>query len=262
MIKLYMFQCGILKSQKQFFTMGRGVGEPFDVPVPFFLIDHPKGKVLFDTGNALGVARDKVQHWGAGVLEAYDPIMTEDDYVVNQLARIGVAAEEITHVIFSHLHLDHAGGTGAFPNAIYYTQRAEMHYAYVPDFYQASAYIRADFDKPALDWYLLEGERDDFHDVFGDGTLKIIFTPGHTPGHQSLLLKLENWGTTLLTGDSIYTQEILEEDVLPGLVYSPPDAVKSIKKMRNLRRMQGVRIITGHDPVAWPTFKLAPEYYD
>jgi glyoxylase-like metal-dependent hydrolase (beta-lactamase superfamily II) len=136
-----------------------------------------------------------------------------------------------------------------------------MHYAYVPDFFQAGAYIRADFDKPQLKWHLLEGEREDFYDVFGDGALKIVFTPGHTPGHQSLLVNLEDWGPTLLTGDSVYTEEILEEDVLPGLVYSPPETVKSINKTRNLRRVHGVRIITGHDPVAWPRLKLAPEYY-
>ncbi|MGQ9600803.1 MAG: N-acyl homoserine lactonase family protein [Anaerolineae bacterium] len=261
-MKLYMFECGILKSQKHLFTMGRGVGVPFDVPVPFFLIEHKDAKVLYDTGNALEVARDKIKHWGAGTVAAYDPIMTEDQYVVNQLAKLGITPQQITHVVFSHLHLDHAGGTGAFPNATYYVQRAEMQYAYVPDFYQRAAYIRADFDKPYLNWYLLEGHLEDFYDLLGDGKIKIVFTPGHTPGHQSLLVDLDNWGPTLLTGDSIYTTEILNEDVLPGLVYSPPDCVKSIKKMRNLQRVHGVRIITGHDPDSWATLKKAPEYYD
>ncbi len=261
-MKLYMFQCGILKSQKHLFTMGRGVGVPFDVPVPFYLIEHEKGKVLFDTGNALEVARDKIKHWGAAVVAAYDPVMREDEYVVNQLAKLGVKPEDITHVIFSHLHLDHAGGCGAFPNAIYFVQRAELQYAYVPDFYQRGAYIRADFDKPWLNWYLLEGFQEDEYDVFGDGKIKILFTPGHTPGHQSLLVNLENSGPMLLTGDLIYTEEILNEDVLPGLVYSPPDVVKSVKRIRNLRRVYGVKVITSHDPDSWPKLKHAPEYYD
>ena len=261
-MKLCLFQCGILKSWKHLFTMGRHIGQPFDVPVPFFLVDHPKGKLLFDTGNALGVARDKVGHWGARVLAAYDPVMTEEDYAVNQLARLGIRPEEITHVVFSHLHLDHAGATGEFRNAVHYVQRAEMHYAYVPHFFQAGAYIRGDFDKPHLRWRLLEGQQEDFYDVFGDGSVRIVFTPGHTPGHQSLLLHLDNWGTTLLTGDSVYTTEILEEDVLPGLVYSPPDAVASIRKTRELQRLHGVRIITGHDPLAWAGFAKAPAWYD
>ena len=132
----------------------------------------------------------------------------------------------------------------------------------MPDFFQAGAYIRADFDKSHLNWHFLEGYRDDFYDVFGNGKLRIVFTPGHSPGHQSLLVNLEKWSPTLLTGDSVYTEEILEEDVLPGLVYSPADAVKSIKKMRDLRRVNGARIITGHDPVAWVKFNLAPACYE
>jgi len=259
-MKLYMFQCGIIKTRKHLITMGRGVGQPFDIPVPFFLVKHLRGNVLFDTGNALAVASDKVKHWG-GAIEAYDPVMTRDDYAVAQLARIGIKPEEITHVVFSHLHLDHAGAAGEFANAIYYVQRAELQYAYVPDFFQASAYIRADFDKPHLKWRLLEGRQEDFYDVFGDGKLRIVFTPGHSPGHQSLLVSLDKWGPTLLTGDCVYTEEILEEDVLPGLVYSPSDAVKSINKIRDFRR-NGVRIITGHDPAAWPRFNLAPAYYE
>ena len=261
-MKLYMFQCGIIKTQKHLITMGRGIGQPFDIPVPFFLIAHPKGNVLFDTGNALAVAHDKVKHWGANVMANYDPIMDKDDYVVAQLANIGIKPTEITHVIFSHLHLDHAGGTGEFPNATYYTQRAEMQYAYVPDFFQANAYIRADFDKPHLKWRLLTGYQEDYYDVFGDGKLQIVFTPGHSPGHQSLLVNLKKWGSTMLTGDSVYTEEILKEDVLPGLVHSPTDAVQSIRKTRDLQQVKGVRIIAGHDPVAWAKFKLAPAYYE
>ncbi|OPY88948.1 MAG: N-acyl homoserine lactonase AttM [Smithella sp. PtaU1.Bin162] len=261
-MKLYIFQCGIIKTKKHLITMGRGLGEEFDVPVPFFLIRHPKGNVLFDTGNALAVAHDKIKHWGANVIETCNPFMNENDYVVAQLADIGIKSTDITHVIFSHLHLDHAGGTGDFPNAAYYTQRAELQYAYVPDFFQASTYIRADFDKPHLNWNLLDGYRDNYHDVFGDGKIQIVFTPGHTPGSQSLLLKLEKWGPTLLTGDCVYTEEILDEDILPGICYSPSDTIQSIKKIRALRRDRGTRIITGHDPIAWIKFKLAPACYE
>jgi len=261
-MKLYAFECGILKSQKQLFVAGKGLGEPFDVPVPFFMIEHEKGKVLFDTGNALEVAQDKVKHWGPGLVAAYDPIMTEDQWCINQLAKIGVKPEDITDVIFSHLHLDHAGCCGLFPNARYYAQRREMEWAYTADFYQIAAYIRADFDKPHLNWELLEGKDQDFYDVMGDGKLQIVFTPGHTPGHQSLLVQLKNTGPVLLTGDSVYTTEIIDEDNLPGLVWSPHDAVVSVKKMRYLRRVHGVKIITGHDPVAWKDMKQAPEYYD
>ena len=133
-MKLYAFECGTLVSQKHLFVAGVGLKEPFTVPVPFFMIEHGDAKIMFDTGNGLPVAQDKIKHWGPGLVAAYDPVMTEDQYVVNQLARIGVKPEEITHVIFSHLHLDHAGATGEFPNARYYVQRRELEWAYTADF--------------------------------------------------------------------------------------------------------------------------------
>lgn len=258
-MKIYGFSSGVLKSQKQYFTAGRDVGVPFDVPVPYFLIDHPEGYVLYDTGMALEVAQDKHKHWG-DVVVAYDPIMTEDQWVVNAIKKVGVKPEDIKYIVCSHLHLDHAGGVGHFPNAKYIVQREELNYAYVPDFFMQSAYIRADFDKP-VDWFILEGWRDNKFDVFGDGKLIIYLTPGHTPGHQSLLVNLEKSGPMFLTGDSCYTMENLNEDCLSGLLTSATQSVQTMQITRNLRD-KGVKIITGHDPEAWELFKQAPEYYE
>lgn len=258
-MKLYFFEAGILKSQKQFFTADRGVGEPFDVPVPFYLIEHPDGYVLFDTGNAYEVVDNKLEHWGEGLLAAYDPVMSEEQWVVNAIQELGVKPEDIKYVILSHLHLDHAGGVGHFPNAKYIVQRKELHFAYVPDFYMKAAYIRKDFDKD-VDWLILEGWRDNKYDVFGDGKILIYFTPGHTPGHQSVLVNLDEDGPFFLTADSCYTTENLDEDVLPGLVADPSATVKTIQMIRTLRE-QGVNIVVGHDPVEWKKFKKAPDFY-
>lgn len=258
-MKVYFFKAGILRSQKQFFTAGRGVGESFDVPVPFFLIEHPEGYVLYDTGNAYETINNKHEHWG-DVVAAYDPVMTEDEWVVNAIQKVGVKPEDIKYVILSHLHLDHAGGVGHFPNARYVVQRKELHFAYVPDFYMKGAYIRKDFDKD-VDWMILEGDKEPQFDLFRDGKIIIHFTPGHTSGHQSVLLSLKNTGSMLLAADSCYTTENLDEDILPGLVAEPVETVKTIEKFR-IMRAQGVKVITGHDPVAWETFKKAPEFYD
>jgi N-acyl homoserine lactone hydrolase len=258
-MRLYAFSCGVLESQKHLFTSGRGVGEPFTVPVPFYLIDHPKGLVLFDTGNALAVAQDSESHWGS-VVESYRPRMNEEDFVVNQLQAMGYAPEDIAYVVLSHLHLDHAGGIGYFPNARYVVQRDELHFAYVPEFYQKAAYIRKDFDRP-VDWLILEGWHDDGFDLFGDARIRIWFSPGHTPGHQSLRLNLQESGLIILTGDSCYTLENLEEDVLPGVVWSPSETIRSINRLREERRRFGAKIFTGHDPEAWKEIKKAPSSY-
>ena len=259
MMRLYAFSSGILESQKHLFTAGRGMGVPFNVPVPFYLIDHPKGKVLVDSGMALAVAKDPKAHWGSAV-NVYRPVMTEEDFVVNQLALLGVHPEDIAFVIQTHLHLDHAGGVACFSKSRIIVQRDELHFAYVPDYYQKGAYIRADFDHP-LDWMILEGWRDDQYDLFGDGRIVIWFTPGHTPGHQLVRLDLPESGPIILTGDACYTEENLNDDVLPGLVWSPPETVRAIRRLREERRIFGTRIFTGHDPEAWTRVRKAPDFY-
>jgi N-acyl homoserine lactone hydrolase len=258
-MKLYFFEAGILKSQKQYFTLGLGVGEPFDVPVPFLLIDHPKGKVLFDTGNAFEIIHNKEEHWG-GILGAYDPVMTEDQWCVNAIKKVGVEPEDIKYVILSHLHLDHAGCVGHFPNAKYVVQRDELHFAYVPDPYMKLAYIRKDFDKD-VDWFILEGWNDDQFDLYNDGSIKIYFTPGHTPGHQSVLIDLKS-GPMFFAADSCYTQENLQDGTLPGLMWNAGETVRSVNRMKFLQDTHGVNIVTGHDPEGWKAFKQAPEYYE
>jgi glyoxylase-like metal-dependent hydrolase (beta-lactamase superfamily II) len=259
-MKLYFFEAGILKSKKNLFTFGVGVGEPFDVPVPFLLIDHPKGVVLYDTGNALEVVNKKHEHWGA-MVDAYDPVMTEDQWCVNAIQKVGYKPADVKYVILSHLHLDHAGCVGHFPNAKYVVQRDEMHYAYVPDYFMKGAYIRKDFDKD-VNWLILEGWRNDPVDFFGDGTILIYFTPGHTPGHQSILVNLPKSGPMFFAADSCYTTENIDKDILPGLSWSPSEAVKTVQRMKNIRDLYGATVVTGHDPEAWKNFKLAPGFYD
>ena len=258
-LKLYLFEAAVLKSQKHIFTANEGVGEAFVVPVPFLLIDHPKGKVLFDTGCAFEIINDKQAHWG-DVLAAYDPVMTEDQWCVNAIKKAGCSAEDIDYVILSHLHLDHAGGVGHFPNARYIVQRDELHFAYVPDPYMKGAYIRKDFDKD-VDWFILNGWIDDKFDLFNDGSIQIYFTPGHTPGHQSVLVNLPDSGPMFFAADACYTSDNLENGTLPGLMWNAEQTVRSVERMRFLKGAQDVTIVTGHDPVAWKQFKQAPEYY-
>jgi N-acyl homoserine lactone hydrolase len=259
-MKLYFFEAGILKTQKHFFTHNQGIGESFEVPVPFLLLDHPQGKVLFDTGNAFETVHAKENHW-RGILSSYDPVMTEEQWCVNAIKKVGCAPEDIKYVILSHLHMDHAGCVGHFPNARYIVQRDELHFAYVPDPYMKAAYIRKDFDKE-VKWLILDGWINDKFDLFNDGAIKIFFTPGHTPGHQSILVDLPNSGRMFFAADACYTTENLNNGILPGKMWSAGEMVRSVERMRLLQDTQGVKIVTGHDPLAWKSFKLAPFYYD
>ena len=214
-MRLHAFHCGGDRCDLAVF-------DPFDPAVgtkvydPFFLyvIQHPEGNVLFDTGVHPETWRDPASRLGAAA-QAFELELGPDDDVRSKLALIGLAPADVAHVVQSHLHFDHAGGLAYFGHAAVYAQQAELEFAFSPPVYQSAIYVRADFEGVA-DWRELAGR----HDLFGDGRLVIIPTPGHTPGHQSLLVRLEG-GTVLLLGDATYSIEKMRERLLPAVVWSP-----------------------------------------
>jgi len=260
-IKLYMLQSGTLKCKVHNIKMNQGNGADYEIPVPFFLITHPKGHIIIDGGNAIEVADDPRGYWG-DICDVYEPVLDPGDGCVDQLRRLGVEPEDVRYVVQSHLHLDHTGAIGRFPNATHVVQRVEYEYAFTPDWFAAGGYIRKDFDRPGLKWQFLNGDADDGYDLYGDGTLTTIFTPGHSPGHQSFLVRLPSGRQMLLTIDAAYTTDHWEERALPGFLASTVDTVRSVRKLRTLAERSGAEVVTGHDPDAWPTFRQAPAFYD
>jgi glyoxylase-like metal-dependent hydrolase (beta-lactamase superfamily II) len=260
-IELHMFQTGTLRTKLKYIKMNQGE-QDYEIPVPWFLIRHPQGNVVIDGGNAVEAAIDKRGHWGA-VVDAYDPIMAVSDNCVDQLKMIDISPHNVRFVVQSHLHLDHTGAIGRFPKATHIVQRAEYDYAMKPHWFAAGAYIRADFDRPGLSWKFLGGEYTDNFDLFGDGTVRMIFTPGHSPGHQSFLVTLPKTGPVLLTIDAAYTMDHWENKALPGLVNSSSDAADSVEKLRRIAKDTGAMVVTGHDPDNWIGFRKAPyDFYD
>ena len=260
-IRLYMLQSGILKTKVHHIKMNQGGEADYEIPVPFYLITHPKGHILIDGGNAVEVATDARGYWG-DILEVYDPVLDPADGCVDQVRRLGIDPTEIRYVVQSHLHLDHSGAVGRFPNATHIVQRVEYEYAFTPDWFAAGGYIRKDFDRPGVKWQFLNGLYDDHFDLYGDGTLTTLFTPGHAPGHQSFLVRLPSGRQILLTVDAAYTMDHWEERALPGFLASAVDSVRSVRKLRALVEKTGADVVTGHDPVLWQTVRHAPEYYD
>ena len=260
-MELHMFQTGTLRTKLKYIKMNQGE-EDFEIPVPWFLIRHPKGNVVIDGGNAAEVAVDKRGHWGK-VVDAYDPVMGLSENCIEQLKMVDVAPHTVRYVLQSHLHLDHTGAIGRFPKATYVVQRAEYDYAFRPHWFSQGAYIRSDFDRPGLDWKFLGGDYTDNYDLFGDGTVRMIFTPGHSPGHMSFLVTLPQTGPVLLTIDAAYTQDHWEDRALPGLVHSAADAANSVAKLRRIAKDTGAMVVTGHDPDGWAAFRKAPhDFYD
>ena len=261
-VELHMFQTGTLRTKLKYIKMNQGGDADFEIPVPWFFLRHPRGNIVIDGGNAAEVAIDKRAHWGS-VVDAYDPVMERHENCVAQLAGIGVKPEDISYVVQSHLHLDHTGAVGRFSKALHIVQREEWKYAFAPDWFSAGAYIRADFDRPGLRWKYLDGELSDNYDLFQDGVIRMIFTPGHSPGHQSFLITLPGSGPIQLAIDAAYTMDHWDEKALPGLVCSSVDAARSVRKLRAIAAKTGAMVVTGHDPDHWKTMKHAPrKYYD
>ncbi|MDC0431724.1 N-acyl homoserine lactonase family protein [Paracoccaceae bacterium] len=258
-IKLYMFQTGTLRTQTKFIKMNQGE-ENFEIPVPWFLIKHPRGNVVIDGGNAAEVAIDKHKHWG-DVAKVYDPIMGASEHCVEQCRSVGIKPEDIKYVLQSHLHLDHSGAIGRFPNAQHVVQRSEYEYAFNPDWFAQGAYVRSDFDREGLDWRFLDGAYSDGYDLFGDRVITMIFTPGHSPGHQSFLINLPTSGAILLTIDAAYTADHWNNKALPGLIHSAADSANSVAKLRLIAEKHKAMVVTGHDPVQWKIFRKAPNRF-
>ena len=256
--RLYMFQTGTLKCRVCNIKMNAGLDD-YEIPVPWYLITHPKGNVVIDGGCAVECASDPKGYWG-DITSVYWPVMREEEGCVQALKAFGIEPADVRYVLHSHLHLDHTGATGRFPNAIHIVRRCEYEYAMAPDWFSAGGYIRADFDRPDVKWHLLE-DHDDGYDVFGDDTIRFIFTPGHAPGHSSFLLRLPETGPVLLAVDAAYTTDHWDEKALPGFLASTVDAVRSVRKLHALAEKTGALVVTGHDPEAWPTFRHAQEYY-
>jgi N-acyl homoserine lactone hydrolase len=262
-IRLYMFECGTLKCHVENIKMNQGMGEEYEIPVPWFLVTHPKGNVVIDGGNAPECATDAKGHWGA-TADVYWPEMTPGQACVPALRDAGFDPADVKYIVQSHLHLDHTGALASideFPNAKAITTRTEYEYAHAPDWFAAPGYIQADFNKPGVPWVLLD-ERDDGYDLYGDGVFRMYRTPGHATGHQSFEITLANSGSMLLTADAAYTMDHWEEKALPGFLASTVDTVRSVRKLHRIAERSDSTVVTGHDPDAWPKFKQAPEFYD
>jgi glyoxylase-like metal-dependent hydrolase (beta-lactamase superfamily II) len=240
-----------------------GAGEPgemMDVPVMWYLLVHPRGKVIVDGGFAPEVAIDANAHWGEN---SPTVTMAPEQALVPQLERLGVDLASIRWIVQSHLHIDHSGAVAVidrFPNAQVLVTRTEYEWAHDPDSIPNS-YCRADYLKLGIDWVTLE-ENEDGYDLFGDGTLRCWRTPGHTPGHQSIEINLRSGATFLLAIDAANSLDHLEERAFPAFMASAVETQRSVRKLRRLAWRSEATVIFGHDRHQWPMLQHPPNYYD
>jgi glyoxylase-like metal-dependent hydrolase (beta-lactamase superfamily II) len=253
MIRVYVLCTGYIELDRASMLEDLASGQPWIVPVLSVLVDHPRGRLLFDTGVHCRARLDPVGRLGAERVKRLTVKSKEGDDVVPQLARLGLAPSDVRYVANSHLHFDHCGGNEFFPRATFLVQRPELEAARRPGFVPSYNPSPIDFDHP-LDYGMIDGE----HDVFGDGAVLLIPTYGHTPGHQSLVVRAGRAAPLVCASDACYTRENMDRDVLPKILWDAESMRDSLARLRKLRDQVGATMLYGHDPEQWKAIPRAP----
>jgi N-acyl homoserine lactone hydrolase len=259
-LALHVLDGGTLTLEHQMVFL-KGDPHPITIPIPYFLIRHPAGNVLFDGGLQLDACRDPAAYFGPQLVAVMNPRVTADQHVLAQLASIDVDPASIRYVVQSHLHFDHVGAVGHLPDATFLVHRRELEYAADPDWF-ADGYHARDLDHPGVRWETFDlDEANAELDLYGDGALRLIFTPGHAVGLVALLVDLPG-GTIILAGDAADTPTHYAHRALPGLYLDGPALVRSIDRLRRLEQETGAAlVIFGHDLEQWRTLRRGADAY-
>lgn len=252
LVRLYVLDCGYIRSTPAvtayFGVTITDVDGQADMPVVCYLIRHNANWLLFDAGNG---------DWRAPIpTESFAGMTYEvSRTLVGQLQALGLKPDDIGRVAISHFHLDHVGNLGLFTRSNILLQRNELDAALAdpPAFVPASAMLR--LTRPGIT--VLDGDTD----VFGDGTVTLLATPGHTPGHQSLMVKLKNTGPVILNGDLYHYRAELVLNKLPPHEIGKGTA-ESRERVEALASLEKAQIWIAHDLAGYISAKKAPAYYD
>lgn len=228
------------------------------IPVYCVLLDHPDGKILYDTG-----CHPQAMHgyWPPNLTSIFPYYYHDSQLLAKQLTLAGTVPEEIKTVVLSHLHLDHAGNTGLFKNAKVYVHKKDYDYAKHLVASSSSpadhgAYVKADLDIPANKLHFIE---DDYKLAEG---VELISLPGHTPGLLGLMVHLENEGTLIFPADALYTQENYGPPTkMSGIIYDSVSFRASIEKIRALQEKHHAKVMFSHDMPFFKKLKVTPNFY-
>lgn len=248
-MKLYFLSGGMLDAARSVIHPGDDSRHRVTLPVMQVLIESDGKRLLVDTGLPSTVAGDTDALRREYGIEP-DWIRAQigaEERVDRQLARVGLTPSEVDLVVNTHFHFDHAGGNALFAGVPFWVQEAEIMAA------REDGYLPV-WDAPHLQFFTVVGDWSPLPGV------QMLHTPGHTPGHQSMLVRLEH-ETWLFTWDAVYTEEHWRQDKV-GAVVDAAAARASIERLRQIAAAEKARLIFGHDPAQWDSLKHAPDYYE
>ena len=250
--RLYVFDCGTLINNKpEDYGLTRDEVSDTNMGVTCYLVVHPKGMLLYDAGLSDGLVGRPLYE---NTFEGYGQIKFNS--LSGQLAEIGVAPAKVDYLVLSHYHFDHVGNAGDFAGAtwlVYPGDRDAMFSSAARAYPWFGQYSALEHSRTKL----LSGD----YDVFGDGTVVVIATPGHTEGHCSLLVRLANTGPVLLSGDLYHYAEERELNRMPQ-EEKAHGTIESRAKIEELMRLAGAKLWIGHSMEFFRTVRKSPAWYD
>jgi glyoxylase-like metal-dependent hydrolase (beta-lactamase superfamily II) len=253
-LRLYVLNCGTIDvADISVFSPGVDKGKHKRLTDTCYLIAHPKGTLIWYTGLSDSVAQHK------------DGVKFEDNFhmrvqkpLAAQLRDIGYRPEDVNYLGISHMHFDHIGNVGLFPKSTLLMQKEEYAAAFGAD---AAKYGNDPKNYPTLKANPVRQLAGD-HDVFGDGRVVIKRLVGHTPGHQSLFLKLPKTGNLLLSGDLVHYTKNWEHRRVPGFNFNQEQSVKAMDEAAAFMKANKATLWIQHDLEQNAGIKHAPAYYE
>jgi glyoxylase-like metal-dependent hydrolase (beta-lactamase superfamily II) len=244
--RLYILNCGEgVAGDISRWSPGVNVGKSMDFVDNCYLIRHAQGWLLWDTGVADAIAAlpegqapsdPRATHW------------RRPKTLMSQLDALGLKPADIKYVAVSHTHPDHVGNVAPFPQSMLLVQKAEYEWP-------SPSGPRFKAEHPVIK---LEGD----HDVFGDGSVTLLATPGHTPGHQSLLVKLPNTGALVLSGDAVHFKSNWDNRGVPTANSDKDQTLASMQRIADLLAREKAQLWINHDKAQRDTLKMAPAFYN
>lgn len=245
--KLYILNCGEgATTDVSRWSPGVHVGMPMDFVDTCYLIHHAQGWLLWDTGitDAVAAMPEGLPPSDPKAVRWYRP-----KTLANQLAALSVKPADLKFIAVSHTHPDHIGNVELFPNTMLLVQKTEY------DWPLPLGVGRFKAEHPVTK---LEGD----HDVFGDGSVTLFATPGHTPGHQSLLVKLPKTGAIVLSGDAIHFQSNWDNRRVPSISVDKDQTAASMQRIAEVLAKENARLWINHDKAQRDGLKMAPDFYE
>jgi glyoxylase-like metal-dependent hydrolase (beta-lactamase superfamily II) len=252
--RLYALNAGIaVAPDRSVYTPGKWHGEQVTLTCNAYLMRRAGEWTLWDTG-----IDDAIASASGGRVIAHGIRGIVVRTIARQLADIGITPADVSRVVLSHAHFDHVGNASLFKHATWHIQRREHEAMFGAD-WQRHGYapaLYADLAQARIE--LMDGD----HDIFGDGSVQVISTPGHTPGHCSLLVRLTKTGPVLLSADVAHDSYNMEHRCVPTMNADAEASLQSMHRIAMMVREERAQLWLNHDTVQAATIPHAPAYFD